>query len=60
MSDTFDVDEQGNVKGLSSRTVSMPAEVRLAIKVLLNHIQPGWENCASIVAQWVIDTENQQ
>ena len=28
-------------------------EVRLALKVLLNHVEPGWENCKTVVEAWL-------
>ncbi len=31
----------------------MPLEVRLALRVILNHIEPGWENCQTLVARWL-------
>ena len=33
-----------------SRTI--PLAPYMAIPVLLNHIEPGWENCKEAVAQW--------
>ncbi len=27
--------------------------VRLALKVLLNHVEPGWENCRAVVQKWL-------
>jgi hypothetical protein len=31
----------------------IPAAVRLALIVLLNHTEPGWENCRELVRRWV-------
>jgi hypothetical protein len=28
-------------------------EVRLALKILLNHVQPGWDNCRAVVQAWL-------
>ncbi len=35
------------------REKEMPHEVRLALRVILNHIEPGWENCQKLVAIWL-------
>ena len=32
---------------------TMPSPVRLALIVLLNHIQPGWENSADVIRAWL-------
>lgn len=34
-------------------SVSIPPQVRLALLVLLNHVEPGWENCVSVVKAWL-------
>ena len=30
-----------------------PAEVVLAIKILVGHVGPGWENCKTTVRNWL-------
>ena len=37
----------------SDDMVLVPKGVFLAITVLLNHVEPGWENCKFVVAQWL-------
>ncbi len=34
-------------------TNELPTLVRLALDTLLNHIQPGWENCTTVVRAWL-------
>jgi hypothetical protein len=36
---------------------SVPPVIRTALLVLLNHIEPGWGNCETVVRQW-LDTQN--
>ena len=31
----------------------IPVEVRLALLVVLNHVEPGWENCVTLVKLWL-------
>lgn len=31
----------------------MPPAVNIALLVLLNHIEPGFENCAAVVKLWL-------
>jgi len=31
----------------------MPPAVKIALRVLLNHIEPGWENCKVVVQAWL-------
>jgi hypothetical protein len=44
-------------KGGKAMEVSMmpdiPPAVRLALQVLLNHIESGWENCRTLVSLWL-------
>jgi len=32
---------------------NIPPAVRIALLVLLNHIEPGWENCTLLVRGWL-------
>lgn len=32
---------------------SCPPVIRMALAVLLNHIEPGWENCSAVVRLWL-------
>jgi hypothetical protein len=32
---------------------AMPQPVRLALRVLLQHVEPGWENCRTTVLAWL-------
>ena len=34
------------------RTAIQP-EVRLALMTLLNHVEPGWDNCRAVVQNWL-------
>jgi hypothetical protein len=38
-----------------ARVVGIPTFVRLALRVLLNHVEPGWENCKATVQAWLDD-----
>ena len=31
----------------------IPPEVKLALRVLLNHVEPGWDNCKTVVQLWL-------
>ena len=31
----------------------IPPEVKLALRVLLNHVEPGWDNCKAVVQLWL-------
>lgn len=33
----------------------VPIEVRVALLILLNHVEPGWENCNAVVKRWLMD-----
>lgn len=33
----------------------VPPAVRIAIRLLLNHVEPGWENCQLVVQSWLDD-----
>lgn len=33
-------------------TCAMPPEVRLALRIVLNHVEPGWAHCVAIVRRW--------
>jgi hypothetical protein len=37
--------------------VGPPLQVRLALSILLNHVEPGWENCIAVVNAWLRETE---
>ena len=39
------------ITGLRAKV--MPKEVSLALGVLLNHVQPGWDNCKFVVEKWL-------
>jgi hypothetical protein len=30
-----------------------PYAVRVALRVLLNHVEPGWDNCKYLVEAWL-------
>lgn len=45
--------EQENEK---LREAAMPDVVRLAIKIVLNHIEPDWNNCTTLVKAWLEST----
>ena len=32
---------------------TVPPEVKLALRVLLNHVEPGWDNCKTVVQLWL-------
>ena len=32
---------------------TIPPEVKLALRVLLNHVEPGWDNCKTAVQLWL-------
>ncbi len=36
-----------------AENLEIPSVVRLALKVILNHVAPDWENCKTLVAQWL-------
>jgi len=38
---------------LPPEPVAVPLEVRLALTVLLNHVEPGWDNCKMVVSAWL-------
>jgi hypothetical protein len=38
---------------MSERTTPCPPGVRAALLVLLNHVEPGWDNCKSVVQMWL-------
>ncbi len=37
----------------SAEVLEMPMEVRLGLRVLLNHVEPGWDNCKTVVEHWL-------
>lgn len=39
----------------SATLESVPSPVKMALKILLNHIEPGWENSAAFVKAWLED-----
>jgi len=32
---------------------TVPLKVKLALRVLLNHVEPGWDNCKTVVQLWL-------
>lgn len=46
---------QANASTLSATLESVPSPVKMALKILLNHIEPGWENSAAFVKAWLED-----
>ncbi len=38
-------------------TETIPPAIRVALLVILNHVEPGWENCVGLVSQW-LDASN--
>ena len=32
---------------------TVPPEVKLALRVLLHHVEPGWDNCKTVVQLWL-------
>jgi hypothetical protein len=43
---------------MSTTVVSVPTPVRLALRVLLNHVEPGWDNSKTIVRDWLAAGED--
>lgn len=45
------------VSGTQSETAApftpAPPAVRVALLVLLNHVEPGWDNCRTVVQAWL-------
>ena len=39
---------------------NVPAPVRLALMILLRHIEPGWENSSAVVSAWLSAAPNKQ
>ncbi len=37
----------------------VPAGVRIALAVLLNHVEPGYENCKTLVSAWLKHIEHE-
>ena len=37
----------------SEVTGTVPIEVRLALRILVNHAQPGWSNTVAILQRWI-------
>ena len=46
------VDNERGAKRLAVEVVT-DEQVTLALKVILNHIEPGWENCKFVVETWL-------
>jgi hypothetical protein len=40
--------------------VELPPPVRLALMVLLNHVEPGWENATALVREWFRQTTDER
>ncbi len=38
-------------------TDTIPPAIRVALLVILNHVEPGWEDCVGLVNQW-LDASN--
>ena len=36
----------------------VPIHIRLALKILLNHVEPGWDNTRAVVERWLIEIES--
>ena len=36
----------------------VPAVIRLALKILLNHVEPGWDNTKTIVKLWLAEIDD--
>jgi hypothetical protein len=36
-----------------AKEAGCPYEVRVALRVLLNHVEPGWDNCKALVEAWL-------
>ena len=34
-------------------TTDIPPAIRIALRVLLNHVEPGWENSVKFVELWL-------
>lgn len=40
-------------KPSQSSETGVPAVVKMALLVILNHVEPGWENCVATVRYWL-------
>ena len=45
------------LSGSASRCVAVPPSVRLSLMTLLNHVEPGWDNCKALVEMWLRESE---
>ncbi len=43
--------ETGDQQGETSNAI--PPAVRVALLVVLNHVEPGWENCVEVIRLWL-------
>jgi hypothetical protein len=41
----------------TTTTQGIPPEVRIALKVVLRHVEPGWDNCVAVVRHWLDNTK---
>lgn len=48
---TNDSNETGDEQGETGNAI--PPAVRLALLVVLNHVEPGWENCVTVLRLWL-------
>ncbi len=39
---------------------TIPPAVKVALLVILNHVEPGWENCVAFLRQWLAETPTQK
>lgn len=35
------------------QSLATPPAIKIALRVLLNHVEPGWENCVTVLAAWL-------
>lgn len=36
-----------------TKRLEIPLEVRMALRIILNHVEPSWDNCKTVVSQWL-------
>ncbi len=46
-----DSNETGDQQGETGNAI--PPAVRVALLVVLNHVEPGWENCVTVLRLWL-------
>jgi|GEM_PF-5359228 len=57
----FPCETIGKTERQSLRTVldalkearDIPPAVKIALKVLMNHVEPGWDNCKTVIQIWL-------